>query len=160
VGHDGGGEDGGGEEEEAVNVTVRHVRAGRLVVEAAGMELVVDRDAPDGSKQGFRPVELLLGALGACTAGTLLSFAESQEVAIDGISVELVAETSKSPERVSGITMRVTLPEGLSPKADAQLRRLVDRCKIHNTLRLPPEVSVEVDCRPASPLVPAGKEDA
>ncbi len=133
-----------------MKVSVTQLEGARLSVKAGeGFEVIVDRDAADGSKQGFRPVELLLGALGACTVGTMLTFAEGQHLELRGVSVELEAESASRPERVSEISLTIDLPSYLDAEAAAQLVRVGKHCKIHNTLKREPAVTVDLGRRMA-----------
>jgi putative redox protein len=127
-----------------MHVTVTQMESGRLEIDAGGCRLVVDRDGPGGEKQGFRPVELLLAALGACTAGTTISFAEGQGMNLSGVRVELDCELSSRPERISNITMKVEIPGDLDSATRDQLFRVAKHCKIHNTLHREPEVNVKL----------------
>ncbi|WP_405876900.1 OsmC family protein [Streptomyces sp. NBC_01136] len=49
------------------------------------------------------------------------------------------------PARVASIRIRILLPVELSPTRREGLRAGVDHCTVHNTLRLPPDVTVSFD---------------
>lgn len=127
-----------------MKVSVNQVSGGRIRIEAEGFEVLVDRDSPDGTKQGFRPVELFLGALGACTAGTLISFAENQGLDLSGVQVELESQAATRPERVSAIEMKLTIPGDLDAATRDRLFRVAKHCKIHNTLHNEPQITVQL----------------
>lgn len=125
-----------------MQVQIRQIDGGKLSVTADGMELIIDRDHPSLGKQGFRPVELFLGALGGCMAGTLISFAENQGQIVNGIKVDLTAGLATKPERVESIDILLSFPPNLDQSAIDQLMRVAQHCKIHNTLHQEPHISV------------------
>src|SRR5512134_867453 len=51
--------------------------------------LVADEPAPAGDDRGPNPYELLLMALGACTAMTLRMYARHKQLPLDGVQVRL-----------------------------------------------------------------------
>lgn len=127
-----------------MQVQIRQIDGGRLSVKAEGMEIIIDKDHPTLGKQGFRPVELFLGALGGCMAGTLISFAENQGHLVKGIEVELTAGLATKPERIESIDILLSFPPNLDQTAIDQLTRVAQHCKIHNTLHQEPNISVAV----------------
>ncbi|MDE3139334.1 MAG: OsmC family protein [Acidobacteriota bacterium] len=98
-----------------------------------------------GASDGFRSAELLLAALGACTAGTVRSFAVNQSIeGFEGIDIIVNGETAKGPERVSQIDVDVHIRGDISESDLERLMRVGSRCKVHNTLHSDPEVNVRL----------------
>lgn len=128
-----------------MQVTVNRVAGRRLQVSARGLDLVVDRLPEEGGPgDGFRPTELLLGALGACMAGTLLTFCENQSIDVDGLTVELTDTPLEAPKRIGHIKVRMTVTGDIDDRTLQTLRRVSARCKIHNTLAAGPEIEFEL----------------
>lgn len=129
-----------------MHVDVDRLEAARLAVRTRGLDVIVDRLAEDGGPgDGFRPTELLLGALGACMAGTVLTFAERQELDLTGLSFSIDDEVADHPKRVAAITVVMRVGGELSARQLESLGRVAKRCKIHNTLDDGPEIVLRVE---------------
>lgn len=116
----------------------------RLVIRARGNEIVIDDTAEDGGPgDGFRPTELLLGALAACMMGTLISFADGQHITVKDLRAIVEDETADRPKRLDSIDVRMTLETDASPARIATLERVAAACKIHNTLETSPDITLE-----------------
>lgn len=127
-----------------MRVEVEHVREGRFEITARGQTIVVDRLPEHGGPgDGFRPTELLLGALGACMAGTLAGFAENEGIELKGLRVELDEEHASAPKRVGAIRIRMQVGADVDERRAATLRRVASRCTIHNTLADGPEILLD-----------------
>lgn len=129
-----------------MEVVIKDCGAGRFEVRSRDAVAVVDLLPSDGGAgDGFRSAELLLGALGACTAGTMRNFAVNQKIeGFEGIDIVLNGETAKSPERVSVIDVEIRVKGNLSESDLERLMRVGARCKVHNTLHSDPEVNVRL----------------
>jgi putative redox protein len=130
------------------HVLVRSTGAGRYqqAVTAGRHELVADEPtAVGGDDAGPNPYDLLLAALGACTAMTLQMYASRKGLALEAVAVQLAhrrvhaadcqtCETSATG-MVDHIERIVTLtgPE-LRPADLERLLEIADRCPVHRTL--------------------------
>lgn len=125
-----------------MHVMLEQIKGGRFVGRARKSQLTIDRlPEQGGSGEGFRPTELLLLALGSCMMGTLWTFAENGKISIEGIHLDLSSEELPHPERVGRIEVKMEIKGEISPKDRERLMRVAQHCKIHNTLKRPPEIS-------------------
>ncbi len=124
-----------------MHVELEQIEGRRFAIRARGLEVIVD-DTLDagGPGDGFRPTELLLGALAACMAGTMLNFAKDQEIPIRGISMALDDEVSKAPTRIGKVSVSMTVETDADDRRVRSLERVASACKVHNTLQAPTEV--------------------
>ncbi len=98
-----------------------------------------------GDNDGPTPVELFVASLAACVAFYAGRFLQRHGLPDDCLRVR--AEFSMAddrPVRVAAVRMQVLLPVELSEPREEALRSVIGHCTVHNTLRFPPEVAVEV----------------
>lgn len=74
----------------------------------------------------------------------MLSAAEARSIPVDGVHMEVEADSAKHPERVEKIRMVITLPEGIAQDDVESLERVAGHCKVHTTIVRVPEISLEV----------------
>jgi putative redox protein len=116
-----------------------------MEINARGVTTIIDDLIEDGGPgDGFRPTELLVGALGACTIGTMLTFAKNTGMPVEGVSMVLEAEKAPAPSRVSSITMVMEVAGDLTAKDLERLQRVAKACTVHNTLKNEPLVEFKV----------------
>jgi putative redox protein len=134
-------------------VTVRETRQGRLQQEIkAGAHRFLADEPVDagGGGSGPNPYDLLLAALGACTAMTLRLYAERKALPLDRVTVRLRhgrihaadCENCETREGMIDHIDRAILLEGAVDAAQrARLLEIADKCPVHRTL------TSEVDIR-------------
>ena len=117
----------------------------RIHVNARGNRIVVDQIYEDGREgMGFRPTELLLSALGACTMGTLLEFCKNMSIPLESFSIELEGKREKAPERVGEIRISLALSGDVPEERIETLRRVAKGCRVHYTMTHPPKIDLTV----------------
>ena len=127
-----------------MRVELHQIDGRRFALRARGNEVIVDDTIEAGGPgDGFRPTELLLGALGACMAGTMANFAGDQGISIDGITMSLADQVEKAPTRISSISITMVVDADADDRQSASLERVASACKIHNTLAGSTEIDVE-----------------
>ena len=127
-------------------VTIRWLQGYRLEVAGTDSKLHVDVSAPEGGDGGaFRSVELLLGALGTCMAGTMLGFARTGDIPIGQLDLRLRPVLASSPNRVERIEVQMRIGGPVSQRQLASLQRVAQHCKIHSTLERSARVELTID---------------
>ena len=113
-------------------------------ITARGKRLVADEPVESGGTNlGPTPYELLLAALGSCTAMTILMYARRKGWPVEGVRVELSHERVHAQDcedcdekdaYLEQFTKRVTLRGPLDESQRARLEEISRRCPVHRTL--------------------------
>lgn len=112
--------------DESSRVVVERRDDGTLAASARGITVTVGREG-----DGLRSVELLLAALGSCTLGTMLAFAENAGVDLAGVRLELEPVIAERPERVAEIRMTMHIEGDVDERRLASLRRVAEIGRAH-----------------------------
>jgi putative redox protein len=135
----------GGDADRGV-VIVRATGQGRFQQEiTAGAHRLLADEPVDagGTDSGPNPYDLLLAALGACTAMTLRLYAERKALRLDRVAVRLRhakvhaadCEACESRDgKVDRIEREIVLEGELDAQQRARLLEIADKCPIHRTL--------------------------
>jgi len=125
-------------------ITVARKNALEFSIHVRGHEIASDYSENDGGADGGpSPVELFAGSLGACIAMMVQSYCSRHGYEGD-VGVSLTLELADKPKRVGGVVVDVELPEGFPEEKTDVVRRMAERCPIHETLRNPPRVDIEI----------------
>lgn len=112
---------------------------GLAVLGKAGGHLVRSDEPLDmgGENSGPPPHDLLLSALGACTAITLRLYARRKGWLLRNARVQLAAEHR---DGVFHIRETIVLEGDLDAAQRARLMEIAGRCPVHRTLTVPVEI--------------------
>jgi len=127
-----------------MQVDIEQIEGRRMAIRARGLELIVDDTVEAGGPgDGFRPSELLMGALGTCMIGTMITFARNQNITVSDISMHVEDEALEHPERIGTIRLIMDLKTDADDRRVKTLERVAGACKIHNTLERSPVIEFE-----------------
>jgi putative redox protein len=101
-------------------------------IEVAGHRIRSDEEVEKGGEDtGATPHELLLAALGSCTAMTLKVYAERKGWPLEDVKVTLNAVNG---EGAYLITRQVAIHGPLDAEQRQRLLEIADKCPVHRTL--------------------------
>ena len=132
-------------------ITVRHEAADRFRIAVRGHEVVVDQ--PQSGDAGPTPTELFVASLAACAGFYARRFLARHGVADGDLTVDADFVWSADHARVSGIRLRLSSRGGIAPEVVATLARVVEKCTVHESIRIAPDFAVDIVT--AEALVPA-----
>jgi uncharacterized OsmC-like protein len=107
--------------------------------------VVCDMAPQDGGHgAGFTPAELVGAALGACIGIMVQGYCDACAPGAGDVEASLTVELADEPHRIGAFVVDVELPEGIPEVRKEAVRRVIEKCVIHETLRNPPEVDVDI----------------
>jgi putative redox protein len=129
-----------------LQVNVRWLEGKRIEVSARGNRIIVDEVYADGREEmGFRPTELLLGALAACTMGTVLTFCRNMKIPLESFAIGVEGKRETAPERISEIQVVLRLAGNIPEERLDTLKRVAKGCRIHYSITHPPKIEMELE---------------
>ena len=132
--------------EDASGMDVRFVAGEAYQVTVRGHRVVVDQPAGGGGQDSApTPTELFVASLATCVAYYAGRYLTRHGYSRDGLAVSVGYEMAGDrPARVSAINLAVRVPAGLPPERWAALRAVVSHCTVHNSLAVPPPVTIDL----------------
>jgi len=88
-------------------------------------------------------VELLAGSLGSCIAMMVQSYCQTHGYEGD-VGVSLTVELADKPKRIANLVIDLELPESVPEDKKEVIKRVAQRCPIHETLKNPPGLDIDV----------------
>ena len=99
----------------------------------------------DGGPVGYESYELLLMALANCTLGVVMNHGSLADLPVQGLRAVVDATAARSSNRIDSINVRVELDvEGGDERLQETLQRVADSCPVGNTLKMPPQINVQL----------------
>jgi uncharacterized OsmC-like protein len=127
-------------------VSVRHVDGDAYAITRREHGMLVDQPAADGGHDTVAtPTELLVASLASCVAFYTGRYLLRH--GLDRAGLTVTAERTMAadrPARVGAVRLQITAPGGVPPQRTDDLLAVASHCTVHNTLRQPPEVSIEL----------------
>lgn len=111
-----------------------------------GHRVVVDQPAEAGGDDTApTPTELFVASLASCIAFYAGRYLTRHGCDRTGLTVSASFDlATERPARVSGIRISVKVPTDLPQERWPALNAVVQHCTVHNTLRNPPDISIEL----------------
>jgi len=115
-------------------------------VTVRGHRLVVDQPAEAGGRDSApTPTELFVASLATCVAFYAGRYLTRHGHSRDGLAVSARYEMARDrPARVGSVRLVVRVPADLPPERWAALRAVVSHCTVHNSLTVPPPVTIDL----------------
>lgn len=127
-------------------IEVSYLDGQRHVAMTRGHCVLTDQPmSAGGEDDAMTPTELLVASLSSCVA-----FYASQSLARHGLNrdgLRVTAEFSMAtdrPARIGEVSLKIHLPPGVPPEREAALLAVASHCTVHNTLRQPPDITIEL----------------
>jgi len=128
-----------------MEVRVQHLGGVQFEIKAREHSIICDQPAENGGyDEGMTPPELLLAALGSCAGFYAAMYLKKHKLAVEGTVVRVTADKEKDPSRLDNFRIEVEVPVGLDGKQREGIEESVHHCLIHNTLLLPPKITLDV----------------
>ena len=116
----------------------------RLRVDVRGHALFADQPVEDGGEDTApTPTEMFVSSLAACVAFYAERFLRRHGLSTEGLKVTAGYRWAENPHRVGEIMLDVEAP-GLTGEKREAFARVIEHCTVHNTLSVPPVVTVKV----------------
>jgi uncharacterized OsmC-like protein len=126
-------------------ITVTHGTGREFTIRVRGHEVISDMSEKDGGRDaGLSPVELVASSLGACIAMMVQTYCDRHGYTDGDVDVSLTLELADKPKRIGGIVVDVELPSGVPEDKKEAIRRMAELCPVHETLRNPPRVDIDI----------------
>lgn len=118
----------------------------RFAAQVRSHRVIVDQPLDGGGDDsGPMPLELLGVSIGTCVAYYVQKFLQARALAVQGLRVEVGYATARNPYRVSEFTVRVLLPDAVSPAHEEMLERVARSCPVHNTLEPSAHIRIAIE---------------
>jgi LmbE family N-acetylglucosaminyl deacetylase/uncharacterized OsmC-like protein len=122
---------------------VEHRGGDRFDINIRGHLISVDQPVRHGGDDtAATPTELFVASLASCVAFYARRYLARHNLPTEGLAVDATFDIGSRPARVSGITVRVIVPEGVPPERREPLLAVATHCTVHNTLAATPDVSI------------------
>jgi uncharacterized OsmC-like protein len=133
----------------ASQVEVRYLGGESYAVAARGHTLLTDQPATaGGADAAMTPAELLVASLSSCVAFYAGRYLARHGLNRDGLHVTATFTTATDrPARIGAVRLVVRLPSDVPPSRQAALLAVASHCTVHNTLRQPPDIAIDLSRR-------------
>jgi putative redox protein len=130
-------------------VEISHVTGDRFTVRIRDHAVTVDQPKGAGGEDtGPTPTELFVASLAGCVGYYVRRALARRGHPTDGLAVTTTYRMGTNPARVAEVRITVTLPGDYDADTLARLRAVAEHCTVHNSLRIPPSVEIELATTP------------
>jgi putative redox protein len=144
--HEAAAAEGGATDGAASQVEVSYLGGEAYPVATRGHVLLTDQPATaGGADTAMTPTELLVASLSSCVAFYAGRYLARHGLNRDGLHVSTAFTTAiDRPARVDKVRLTIRVPGGIPPGREAALLAVASHCTVHNTLRQPPDIAIEL----------------
>jgi putative redox protein len=121
--------------------------AGGATITSAVRGHTVRTDQPEklgGADTAPTPLELLSVSLASCIALYVHRHCEAESLDAEDLAVEVKPIWRDDPGRVGRFDVVVHLPETIPVERHAALLEVAEKCPVHHTLTLAPEITIQL----------------
>ncbi|GAB2909422.1 OsmC family protein [Streptomyces heilongjiangensis] len=128
-------------------IEVVHVERDAYAVDVRGHHLQVDQPPEaGGTDTAPTPTELFAASLATCVAFYAGRYLHRHGLPGSGLRVRAeFTMAADRPARVASLRLVIVPPPGLPEGRRAALLAVASHCTVHNTLRRPPEIDIELE---------------
>lgn len=124
---------------------INQIKGNKFSIEVRNHKINLDMHKDDGGEDtGMNPIELMVGALGACIGMTINIYCAMKKIPSEGIAVNAVPTLASDPKRIKNITIDITLPEGFPEDRKEAILKVAHKCPVYNTLKDLPEIDIDI----------------
>jgi uncharacterized OsmC-like protein len=132
-------------------IHVEHVAGDQFRIAVRGHELVVDQPGSGSPGAGPTPTELFIAGLASCIGFFAGRYLVRHQLPTEGLRVTTDYAIGGRPARVTDISVKLYLPDGVPDDRVPALLAVASRCTIHNSLHETPDVAIEIADREPAP---------
>lgn len=138
--------DGGTADGSASQVEVSYLGGESYAAATRGHTVLTDQPAiAGGMDTAMTPTELLISSLSSCVAFYAGRYLARHGLNRDGLHITATfAAATDRPARVAGVRLVIQVPGGIPPARRDALLAVASHCTVHNTLRQPPDITIEL----------------
>jgi uncharacterized OsmC-like protein len=127
-------------------VEVSYLGGESYAVATRGHTLLTDQPATaGGADTAMTPTELLIASLSSCVTFYAGRYLTRHGLNRDGLHVTATFTTATDrPARVAAVRLTIQVPSGIPLSRQAALLAVASHCTVHNTLRQPPDIAIEL----------------
>lgn len=130
----------------AERIDVAHVDGEVYEIRVRGHRIRVDQPVGLGNDSAPNPTELFVASLASCVAFYAGRYLLRHGLNRAGLEVHTeFAMAADRPARVGAIRIIVRPPDGFPAERRAALAAVASHCTVHNTLTIPPDVTLTVE---------------
>lgn len=128
-----------------MELTVNYLGDVQFEAETRGHKIICDQPLDNGgADEGMTPPEFLLASLATCAGFYAVQYLNARKLSSEGLKVKVTAEKVLNPARLDQFVLTIETPTDLSEKDAEGVRRSAEKCLVHNTLLMPPSISLSV----------------
>jgi len=131
-------------------ITTHHKGDMLFETQLGNHRLEIDVPATMGGKdRGPQPPELFVASLGSCVAALVANYCNKAGLSTEGLTVDVMYEKASDPTRLVEVKVNVDLPHADISGREEALKRVADRCPVHQTICSLEGVDIQVSGKAA-----------